>query len=39
MDTQQAVLDHPIPGYQGSGTDREDRGGTYGNGRNLQDSF
>jgi uncharacterized membrane protein len=36
MDTQQAVLDHPMPGYQGSGTDREDWGGTYGNGRSAQ---
>ena len=32
MDTQQAVLDRPMPGYQGSGTEGREWSETYGNG-------
>lgn len=35
MDTQQAVLDRPMPGYQGSGTAGREWSDTYGNGNGI----
>lgn len=36
MDTQQAVLDRPMPGYQGNGTDGAEWRDTYGNGNGSE---
>jgi uncharacterized membrane protein len=37
MDTRQAVLDRPMPGYQENGTDRVEWRDTHGNGNNEDD--
>jgi uncharacterized membrane protein len=39
MDTRQAVLDRPMPGYQGNGTDRVEWSESYGNEGELGEGY